>query len=104
MLTRDIVKKIGLFRRDNCLCADTGETLRETLAVLVGGVLEKAIVAAICMLARKLIYTNRNESTHEGLEVWNNVRRRLGGLEESLSADLALDAHGFLVLDDNVCQ
>lgn len=56
------------------------------------------------MLARKPIYTNRNEDIHKGLGVWNNVRRRLGGLEESLSADLALDAHGFLVLDDNLCQ
>ena len=34
----------------------------------------------------------------------NNVRRRLGGLEESLSADLALDVHGLLVLDKNVGQ
>lgn len=72
--------------------------------MLVGGVLEKAIVAQICMLAREPIYTNRNESIQEGLRVWSNVRRRLGGLEESLSADLALDAHGLLVLDDNVCQ
>lgn len=28
-----------------------------------------------------------------------HVRRGLGGLEESLSADLALDAHGFLILE-----
>lgn len=72
--------------------------------MLVGGVLEEAIVAPICMLARKHMYTNRNEGIRRGLGMWNNVRRRLGGLEESLSADLALDAHGFLVLDDNVCQ
>lgn len=30
----------------------------------------------------------------------NHVRRGLGGLEESLSADNALDAHGLLVLKD----
>ena len=37
-------------------------------------------------------------------DVWDHVRRRLGGLEESLSADLALNAHGFLVLDKNLGQ
>jgi hypothetical protein len=40
----------------------------------------------------------------QGIGMWNNVRRRLGGLEESLSADLALDVHGLLVLDKNVGQ
>lgn len=34
----------------------------------------------------------------------NHIRRRLGGLEESLSADLALDVHSFLVLDKDVGQ
>ena len=31
-----------------------------------------------------------------------HLRRGLGGLEESLSANLALDAHGFLVLEFGV--
>lgn len=46
MLTRDIVKKIAFgLRRHGCLCADTGETIGETLVVLIGGVLEETIVA-----------------------------------------------------------
>lgn len=66
--------------------------------------LEEAIVARICMLARNPDITTGTKASTRDWGVWNNVRRRLGGLEESLSADLALDAHGFLVLDKNVCQ
>lgn len=70
MLTRDIRNEDWFrFRRDDCLCADTGEALGKTLAVLVGGVLEEAIVARICMLVRKPIYTDRNERIANGLRV-----------------------------------
>ena len=73
------------------LLADAREAVRKALVVFVGGVLEKTMPSCILVIV---------EPRHGSSERGNCVRRRLGGLEECLLADLALDAHGFLVLED----
>jgi rhamnogalacturonyl hydrolase YesR len=89
MLTRNIVKKVGSASIGvGYLCANTREAISQALAVLVGGVLEETMTKAV------------SECTvlgHSSLFKINS-RGGLGSLQESLSANLALDAHGFLIL------
>lgn len=71
------------------LCGgDAGEAISETLLVLVLGVLEET-VRENRLLAMQLSRVRR---------LVNHVRGGLGGLQESLPADLADDAHGLLIL------